>query len=57
MSNLQELVPCKVLKNLRVYGKLYKKGEKVDINRNQLTHYGKSVEVIQTKIETKKGDK
>lgn len=49
---------CKVLKPVRIYGVGYKENDKVEVQNQHLNHYGKSIEPIKTKTETKKeGDK
>lgn len=48
---------CKVLKETRIYGKGYKAGDTLMIENRHLNHYGRSIEPIKEKTETKKGDK
>lgn len=53
-----ETTLCKVLKPIRIYGISYKENDRVEVQNVHLNHYGKSIEAIRVKTETKKeGDK
>lgn len=54
MSSTNEKTLCRVLKPVRIYGKGYKKNDKVEVQNIHLNHYGKSIEVIISKTEIKK---
>lgn len=49
---------CKVIAPVRIYGKGYKAGDKVEILNTHLNHFGKSVEPVKIKTqENNKGEK
>jgi hypothetical protein len=54
MSSTSGKTLCKVLKPVRINSKSYKKDDTVEVQNQHLNYYGKSIEPIKSKTETKK---